>query len=274
MNNGTKKSDLSLDLLTIMSIGVVSFVLKNVLHEALGHGGACLLVSGAPLTLSSAHFDCGYESVSDAGIRFVAAAGTLVNFLFAYIFWLAFRSPRVKSPSLRYFFWLAMSGNFFVAAGYPLFSGITGVGDWVDVVQGWQPVWAWRILLSISGLILYLWGVWFALREMKTLIGSDPTERLIRAFKLTLFPYLAGATASSLGALFNPIGAFVVFTSAAAAFGGSFAFAWMSQMLKSKWFPETSDQLVIIERNWAWVIVAVILALLHIFVLGPSVQFQ
>ena len=273
MTETKSKLNLPLDLLTILAIGVVSFIVKNILHEALGHGGACLLVGGVPLALSSAHFDCDTANVSDAGIRFIAAAGTLVNFIAAYVFWLAFRSKRVTPPSMRYFFWLAMSGNYFVGAGYPLFSGVIGVGDWVAVVEGWQPVWLWRLALSIVGMVLYLWGIRFALREMKTLIGSHPTDRLVRAFKLTLFPYLAGATVSSLGAFFNPIGSFVVFTSFAAAFGGSSAFAWMSQMLKTKLFPDVSDELVNIQRNWTWIVVAVVLALVHIFLLGPSVSF-
>ena len=55
--------------------------------------------------------------------------------------------------------------------------------------------------------------------------------------------------------------------------GGGSAFAWMSQMLKTKWFPEASNEFVVIERNRTWVIVAVILALFHIFVLGPGVEF-
>lgn len=41
MNKTAKKNDLSSDLLTILAIGVVSFIVKNVIHEALGHGGAC-----------------------------------------------------------------------------------------------------------------------------------------------------------------------------------------------------------------------------------------
>jgi hypothetical protein len=64
----------------------------------------------------------------------------------------------------------------------------------------------------------------------------------------------------------------VVFTSAAAAFGGSSAFAWMSQMLKTKWFPEVSEEQVAIHRNWTWIILAVLLAFVHIFVLGPGVE--
>jgi hypothetical protein len=273
-NNPSQTNGLSLDILTIIAIGLVSFIFKNVLHEAVGHGGGCLLVGGVPLTLSTAHFDCGYQSVSGCGVRFVAAAGTLVNFIAAYFFWLAFRSPRVKSPTWRYFFWLAMSGNFFAAAGYPLFSGLIGVGDWVDVVQGFQPAWFWRLLLTLSGLILYVVGVWLSLREIVTLIGSHPTERLGRAFRLTLVPYLAGSTAASIGALLNPIGLFVAFTSAAASFGGSSALAWMSQMLKTKWFPEKSESLILIERNWTWIVLASIFLVGHIVVLGPGVQFK
>lgn len=263
----------NLDILTITAIGVVSFIVKNVLHEAFGHGGACLLVGGLPLALSTAYFDCGYESVGDWAVRFVAAAGTLANFIAAYFFWLAFRSPRFKSPTLRYFFWFAMSGNFFVAAGYPLFSGLVGVGDWVDVVQGFQPVWVWRLLLTLSGLILYSVGIWLSLRELVTLIGSHPVERLVRAFRLTLAPYLAGSTAASIGALFNPIGMSFAVTSAAASFGGSSALAWMSQMLKTKWFPERSGSVISIERNWTWIVLAGILLVLHVVVLGPGVQF-
>ena len=273
-SNPPQANGLSLDVLTIIAIGVVSYIFKNVLHEAVGHGGACLLAGGVPLALSTAHFDCGLQSVSGWGVRLVAAAGTVVNFIAVYFFWLAFRSPRVKSPNWRYFFWLAMSGNFFVAAGYPLFSGLIAIGDWVDVVQGFQPAWVWRLLLTLSGLILYVVGVWISLREMVTLIGSHSAERLLRAFRLTLVPYLAGSTAASIGAIFNPIGLFVAFTSAAASFGGSSAFAWMSHMLKTKWFPKTSESLILIERNWTWIVLASIFLVLHVVVLGPGVQLK
>ncbi|HET9906933.1 MAG TPA: hypothetical protein VFQ23_09835 [Anaerolineales bacterium] len=62
------------------------------------------------------------------------------------------------------------------------------------------------------------------------------------------------------------------FIPAAAAFGGSSAFAWMSQMLQTKWFSEVSHKLVTIERNWIWIIAALVFAIFHIFVLGPGVE--
>lgn len=64
MNAATKSNSLSIDLLTILAIGIILFILKNVIHEALGHGSVCLLAGGTPLVLSSAHFDCDTASVS------------------------------------------------------------------------------------------------------------------------------------------------------------------------------------------------------------------
>lgn len=269
-----KSTPIQLDLLTLISIAIVAFLLKNILHEAVGHGGACLLVGGRPVSLSTAHFECDEQNVSDAGGRFISAAGTLVNFAAALVFWLAFTYLPRQSDAVRYFLWLSMVGNFLVGAGYPLFSGISNVGDWAAVVAGWEPAWLWRSLLIAVGLVLYVGvGVTFGLRTIISLIGAHPQERLVRAFRLTLIPYLAGSLAASVGALFNPLGIALFFTSAAASFGGASALGWMSQMLKTKWFPNTSEALVQIERNWVWVGLAAVLLALHVFVLGPAINF-
>jgi hypothetical protein len=264
----------SLDTLTTMAIGIVSFIVANVLHEAVGHGGACLLVGGAAEQLSSAHFSCHLDISNGWQERAVASAGTIANFLAALLFGIAYGRMSVQRQSLRYFCWFAMCNNYLVAAGYPLFSGVIGVGDWVDVVQGWQPTWMWKLALVISGAVLYfVIGIPLILKRIAPLIGAHPIERLARASALTVPPYIAGAVATSIGALFNPIGAYVIFTSAAAAFGGNSALGWMTQLLKGSRFPQCSQSLVIINRNWAWIATAAVLVLAHIFILGPSVRF-
>ena len=57
------------DPFTIASIGILAYMLGNVLHEGAGHGGACILVGARPLVLSSVHFECSAES------RLVMAGG-------------------------------------------------------------------------------------------------------------------------------------------------------------------------------------------------------
>jgi hypothetical protein len=44
-------------------------------------------------------------------------------------------------------------------------------------------------------------------------------------------------------------------------------------MLQTTWFPEVSKEQVIIARSWSWVLLAVLCVLIHIFVLGPGVEF-
>ncbi len=71
------------DLLTVGSISMVVFALANILHEAVGHDGACLLVGGKAHVLSSMHFEGDAGNPLGWKNRVMAAGGTIVNFLAA-----------------------------------------------------------------------------------------------------------------------------------------------------------------------------------------------
>src|SRR6266851_2089146 len=118
----------STDVVTVVSIAVLAYALANILHEAIGHGGACVALGGKPLVLSSVHFDCGEESISATARRLVAAAGTVVNFLAAVLSMFAMRIAGVRRPRLAYFLWLFTTINLLMAAGYFLFSGLGNIG--------------------------------------------------------------------------------------------------------------------------------------------------
>jgi hypothetical protein len=119
-----------LDPLTIDAIGILAYILGNILHEGLGHGGACLLVAGKPLALSSVYFDCSADS------RLVMAGGTLMNLLAGALFFALGRMTGSSRPRLKYFFWIAMTVNLCTGTGYFVFSGIAGIGDWGAFIQG------------------------------------------------------------------------------------------------------------------------------------------
>jgi hypothetical protein len=87
------------DLATIIAISIIAFAIANVLHEPVGHGGACALMGGHAKVLSSVHFECG-----QAG-RFIAAGGTLVNFIAGILCWLALRLISPARGHLRYLTW-------------------------------------------------------------------------------------------------------------------------------------------------------------------------
>jgi hypothetical protein len=98
-----------LDALTVGSIGILAYMLGNLLHEGVGHGGACLLAGAKPLVLSSVHFECSLDS------RLVMAGGTLMNLAAGSVFFALGRFTGRSYPRLKYFFWISMTVNLFTA---------------------------------------------------------------------------------------------------------------------------------------------------------------
>jgi hypothetical protein len=261
------------DWLTLVAIGVVAFLLQNVLHEGVGHGGACLLMGGRPVALSTAYFDCDLTGLPDWSGKVVASAGSLLNAAVGLLLWVAVRRSQRSSPIWRTFLWLSMSVNLLAATGYFLFSGILGVGDWMVVIDGLQPAWLWRLALVVLGLALYGLCTWISLRVLNDFIGSDAPDRFRRAGKLTIIPYLAGSSTTAISSLFNPLGAVFFVTSAAASFGGASALAWMGQLFKTNWMEPSREPPLEIPRNWWWIGGAVLLHFLRVGILGRGVEF-
>jgi hypothetical protein len=262
------------DTLTLVAIAVVVYATATLIHEGVGHGGACMLVGGKPLVLSTVHFECGDKGIGPVGQRLVAAGGTLANFLAGSLFLLVLRVAQSASGHLRYFFWLSMTVNLLQAAGYFLFSGVANIGDWSEVIRGLSPWWAWRAVLAICGGLLYVAFVRLALLKMAPLIGADD-QRLARAKKLALVPYFTGGILSCVAALFNPIGmALVAISAAAASFGGTSGLAWMTEWLRSDRFRQSAAPPASIDRRWFWIATAALVAGLFVSILGPSIRFQ
>src|SRR5262249_54209746 len=152
------------DLLTVAAMGLVAYALANLLHEGLGHRGACLLVGGKPLVLSSLHFDGDTEGLPRGANRLIAAGGTVVNLLVGGIALAALSRSRTLPAQVRYFFWLLAFVNLFQGTGYFLFSGVAGIGDWASVIAGWPRPWLWRLVMAVAGRFACLVLMLFALR--------------------------------------------------------------------------------------------------------------
>jgi hypothetical protein len=256
------------DTLTIIAIAIVATVISDVLHEAAGHGGACLLTGGHPLALSTVHFECSTEG------RLVSAGGTIVNFIAGLLFWFASRRA-TQSTHLRYFLWLSMTLNFFAAGGYFLFSGVGNIGDWAAVIDGFQPAWLWRVGLTLLGVCSYGLFMWIALLEMRPFLPQAGPGRWKRARKLSLVSYFTDGILSCVAGLFNPVGMILVAISAAAAsFGGASGLYWMWNWLKGSRIPNGSFQLPPLTRSRGWIVAAAILTVIFVAVLGPGLKFH
>jgi hypothetical protein len=263
------KAQIAGDKLTIASVAIVAYVLASIIHEGAGHGGACLAVGSSPIFLSTVNLVC---STND---RLFMAGGTLMNVVAAALFFALGRCTSASNPIWKYFFWLAMTVNLFSAAGYFVFSGVGGFGDWAVFIQGLGAPWAWRIGMTLFGAATYLLAVWFSLLEVRPLIGSDRELRYRRAVSLAWIPYFAGGSLACIAGAFNPAGLILVALSAAAStFGGTCGLLWMMEWLKGRAIPLGSEaEPPPIPRSWGWIVTAAIAACAFVAVLGPGLRF-
>lgn len=257
------------DPLTIVCVALAAYMVSNLLHEVVGHGGACLTVGGRPLAVSTVDMQCSVDH------RLVTAGGTIVNLLAAALFCALGRAAGPRNVVWRYFFWIAMTLNMFGAAGYFAFSGVGGFGDWAVFIRGFEPAWAWRVGLALFGALAYLLAIRISLLELRPLIGSDRRGRYSRGVQLSRLPYFAGGTLACLAGALNPAGWILVALSAAAStFGGSSALLWMMELLRGGWIPPGSaPDPPPIPRSWGWIATAAIGACLWVALLGPGLKF-
>lgn len=259
---------------TLVAIAVVAYALANLVHEGLGHGGACLLAGGRPLALSAIHFEEDPGTLDAVGEKWLAAGGTIANIVVGGLALAALRAARRASTAWRYFLWLLMTVNLLQAAGYWLFSGLGNVGDWAGVIEGWTPHWAFRLGLAVLGGAAY-WGVVIlSLRELAPFLGGG-AGRWRHAVPLTLVPYLAGGILYVAAGIPNPVGwQLVLISAAAASFGGTSALAWMAQLLRDQaQRPGFDGPATSLPRSVGWLAAGVVVALLFVCVLGPGIRF-
>ena len=67
-----------LDRVTIVAISALAYALANVVHEGLGHGGACLLLGARPTMFNAIFFNYDEATASDTAQRLISAAGSIV----------------------------------------------------------------------------------------------------------------------------------------------------------------------------------------------------
>ena len=132
-----------------------------------------------------------------------------------------------------------------------------------------------RLDCTGGGLTYFLLFVPLCLRELRPFLGKDPAARVQRARRLTLVPYLTTGIFSCVAGALNPVGPLLILVSAAAAsFGGKSGLAWMWTLLRGTRIPSSELQMPEIQRSWAWMVVAILVAIGFIAVLGTGVKFH
>jgi hypothetical protein len=254
------------DVLTICAVSLLAEVIANVLHEGLGHAVTALLTGAKSGVLTTVAWSSDFDS------RLVAAGGTLANLMAALVFWIALRSARGASVRLRFFLFTSLAFNLFAGTGYFFFSGVTNFGDWATVIAGTKAHWLWRSLLVIAGTGSYCGAVLVVGTVLVRYVGV-PRNATRRLLKLTLIPYFTAVFLLCAAGLSNPIGIQLVWQSALpGAAGAHSGLLWLRYYIPRGTVPER--RIDGIDRDYAWIIVAVGLSLVFIFVLGRGITLH
>lgn len=260
---------------TVTAIAVVVYAFSSLLHEGVGHGGACLLVGGVPRLLSSMDFRADTTGLASWAQRWISAGGTLANLIVGLVAMAALHRARGMSSHLRYFGWLLATVNLLQGTGYLLFSGVANIGDWAAVIRGGQPEWAWRLALAIGGGAGYYLALYVALMRLGPFVGAHPRERLRRALVLTLVPYVTGAALFAVAGMFHPGGtALLVVSGLAASLGGTSGLAWGAQLFRGETIPATVEAPLPLPCHPGWIAAAMVIAIPFVLLLGRGIPLE
>jgi len=263
----------TVDIPTVAGLAIVAYLTTTLLHEAGGHGGMCLALGDHPVGWGAYYFDCDTHAGPAWKFRLIAAAGSTVNLIVALItgIWLETHLFRPVARGIgAALIWLFFVINALTWAGYFLFSGVMGFGDWGtgpdSVLTGLQNGLLLRIAMAISGGFLYFLCIRLGARWLSALVGGAHRE-LGRRIAFTAY-VTGGATAVVIG-LFNPVGWVIVLLSAAASsLGGTIGLFNTVQFMPA----EPAESEFTLPRNWLWIALGIATALVYGWVLGPTIR--
>jgi len=266
----------STDLPTLAAVSALAYVVAVALHEHGGHAAACALLGSHPKEMGAFYVECDNAQLSGLRIRMVALAGPLASLATGTVALalLHIRSPR--SNIAYYFTWLLGCLGLMSAAGYPLFSGVSGLGDLGTTQDGAlfevAPEGAWRVALVIVGIAAYYYVVRIMCRAIEPMAGAPGGVGARVARRATLASYIAGAVVYlAIGAL-NPMGWTIVLLSVLpSSLGATSGLLWM-------WRTYARHQRGIavrgfgLPRSWMWIGISVLGILAYAFVFGPTLR--
>ncbi len=243
---------------TIISMAVLASAAATLLHEDVGHGVTAWLRGDIPTQLTSNHLS------SMRPDRWVAANGTLVN-LFVGVSSLWWSRVTDHGANFRYFFWILAALNLLPGAGYFLFSGIFGFGDWQEVIRGLPHQLALRTVMTVFGAVLYMFMVRLLAVAVRPFCPRRATYNVVGRL-----PYCVACLFSCAAGALDPLGLKLFLVSTVpAAFGGSSGLLWADSLLPT----ESTEPPLLVNRERMWWIAAAVLGLGYIVILGRGIQF-
>jgi hypothetical protein len=262
----------TIDLLTVLSIGVLAYLIAVAAHEVLGHATTCVCAGGRVLSLNTLGCECDATRISRRRERVVEASGTVVNLFLGAAALVALRAVPDLPATWRYFLLLSLLVNVFLGAGYLMVSPHFNFGDWSLFLVGLHSPTRWKIGLSAAGLAVSLLALLLGVSELEPFCGAADPLRGQRARLLTLVPYLGGCVVVCLMALLNPEARSRFLLASIGIFGGTVWLAWTGFLIGTA-APSAAAIALGVPRDAGFIGAAVVALALYAAVLGRGLRF-
>ena len=260
------------DWLTVIAIAAISISLTVAFHEGI-HALTCVVVGGDLLEYSALYESCDSHTVTQA--KLVAGSAPTLNLLAGIGLWIMIRKIKFQSSESWFFVWLLMMMNFCYGSGYFIFSGISNIGDWAVVLEGWNPGWLWRGLMVLVGVAAYMIIIRLGLIELGKMIGGEKEEQVQRANKLCSISYITSFLVILFAGVFCPYGPLSLPVTAGvfASLGALSPLIFMTRWFRTEHFDKVIKEPLEIHRKWGGIMAGIVVVFLYAFILGRTIYF-
>lgn len=268
--SSTVAADVTSGRLTVASIAVICYFVAMLAHEGLGHAVTTVLLGGHVEQITSASCSCDTSGLSPWAGRAVFAGGCVANVVTGFVaLWIGSLLGRDRVLQ-RYAAWLFGHLSLFIAAGYLMVFPFLPAGDWHDFVAGLRAPLIWKAGLTLLGIAGYVATMSHTRRGLEGFLGADPRGRRVRARYLTLMPYLIGGTLETLSSVVGGGGILTFISAAPATFGGTIGVPFVGVQAAKAPAADQAQVPPMLPRTPVVVVVAVLVAIVQLFWLGPG----
>ncbi|MFZ1700484.1 MAG: hypothetical protein WBO10_15685 [Pyrinomonadaceae bacterium] len=179
-------------LITWATIGVLAYIISDIVHEAIGHGGTAILFGNQITLLSSVYFRSEPRNIIDS------IGGPIANLCFSIVAFFVLK--KAKNIWAILFLIHVLTYNLFWFAGTIISSAVFKTGDWTFAIRSLNAGQSDRYILFIAGATIYYLAFRFLNARLRQIVGENALTR-----QDFVFPFLfASISAFVAGLFFSP----------------------------------------------------------------------
>ncbi len=171
------------------TVGILAYIIADIIHEVIGHGGTCLLIGNKITLLTSAYFKSTPSNI------FVDIGGPIANLIFA-VLTLLILNKTTKLFTILLLIHISIY-NLFWFVGTILHSSVSKNGDWTFATQELNIGKYQNYFLAITGISLYIFSTQLLSRRLRKVVEENSLTK-----QDFILPFLFASISAFIAGLF------------------------------------------------------------------------